>query len=922
MKRIFIIASILFGVLSFSSIVLAQSTTPEAPNGNEDWCYYFDFTQESYSTIGTESGWFIQVWGDGWVSGSGYLSETNVITGIDQEINYLRLTLPDDYFIYEMGVKVNSTESTLPTHSDDFPFTLWKELDTFGANLQQFSSSGFPMNDTWFTVPDEAEGFWADNVGTFNNPRANNPWYIEQIYLSGAGDPPYPTLENICEGNDDLVQPLQALDRNAHYDITDTIGSAITGIVTRASNENANVRAVVDGTIISIEELDPSQCDSYYFGSGASTGSFDCPVLFNNTLWNVSTNLTHVVTIESSAGNRFVQIASQVNAFAVEGQTVEAGCWLGKVVSAQNPLGDEIALTSSYSEDDVSGFSELAIDGIPPAPEPPESAPCYREDGFEECLGDYNLKDQSNWITNGSVLWGGDEIVMTPGSELIGSFVLDASREPELVIGHWTHHQSVVLQLGQTSISTVFMNGKATIPGGSHQPNGGQFYTIRVENISSGLFRLDYICVRHTKNESGGDIPPDTVDPDDLDPGETPPPDNPPENEQTCTFVNNSFDDGTGSWTVSSGVEGGTGAIHIPNNGTISQNITTTETRTLSVIASVWAYNTYNPDPTDTSTILLEYDSGSGYTAIETKTLGEFASRNNTLVMQATVTAFSGSFSLRPTLTGVPSDVRGLTIKSVCMNEDDTIITDDEGEIEGGIFTAQCNTQIVTASGDNLFTWIPWLWSHLNKFFQCDLMILLNQIYQLGVDAYTLAGWSIRYGITTVDLSVDWFGQQFVPWLGGYLSNISPGNITVQQDEQCNNLFCAIVALFDVVQSVLDIFNAVLDLVINVVGAIIEVGLQIVGLLFEFFNSAKFFLEAIVNSWLNAPPIVNPYIPTCSINPQQNGMCIFLWLLENTLLSGTGALIIPLLYSYGGIMWILWGVKEFKKAIVQAGGSL
>jgi len=92
--------------------------------------------------------------------------------------------------------------------------------------------------------------------------------------------------------------------------------------------------------------------------------------------------------------------------------------------------------------------------------------------------------------------------------------------------------------------------------------------------------------------------------------------------------------------------------------------------------------------------------------------------------------------------------------------------------------------------------------------------------------------------------------------------------------------------------------------------------------LFDFISLFQTLFEAVINSYINAPPIDIPHMPACSTNPQQNGLCIGLWMMENTIFSGTGALLIPLLISYSGIMWLLWAVKEIKKVVLETGRGL
>jgi hypothetical protein len=45
-------------------------------------------------------------------------------------------------------------------------------------------------------------------------------------------------------------------------------------------------------------------------------------------------------------------------------------------------------------------------------------------------------------------------------------------------------------------------------------------------------------------------------------------------------------------------------------------------------------------------------------------------------------------------------------------------------------------------------------------------------------------------------------------------------------------------------------------------------------------------------------------------------------MLENTVFSGPGQLLIPILIGYGSIMLLLWGIGELKKTLLETGKAL
>jgi len=892
---------VVFSLLSLGfggGIVNAQS--------EPDWCYTFDFTSQSYATIGSSAGWY-QTLGDGWSSDNGWESENFPLSGVDGELNYVYLDLPSSYSITDFDMTFSSVSTQFPPPGGFIVFN-------GDSEIFRTSAENVNINQTWYN-----SSFTASTVSTTNNPRSATDWWVSNAYLAGNGTPPYPSLENECDTGDELVQPIRAINRNSHNQITEhpTSGIDDVGLVTRANDPLTNIHAIVDGTVSAIDELEPSDCNDFFYGNDWSSGSFACPAVWSDSvLMDIDTVDAQIVHILSDSGVLYKQMVNNADNYVTMGQTVTAGCWIGRAVVAQDVQGNIQNITATWSmEDDGITYSTVSINEIPIAPEPPESNACNTPDGYTQCLGDYNVRDSSKWNATGTVqnnLSGG--VVLFPGSSIAGTFNLDSTREPKLTIGQWNTPSQVTLQLGQTTLTTTFQYGKAGIDASTHSPDAGSLYTVKITNSGQTMFGLDYICVEHTKDDAGDPIPDEPTTPD---PGDPIPPDNNPADVDTCAFFNHAFNYGSESWTISAGVEPTTGGLNVPDNETISQSVTITETSTLSIIASLWTFNNFAFTETLTRRFELEYDTGSGYTVIDNPTLGEFALNNNVMVYQASVASFSGDITIKADLVGAQTGVRGITIQSVCLNADDTVLPTADDVT--GIFEAQCDQQIPTATGEDLFTWIPWLWSHLNKFFQCDLMIILNEMYRISVDFFNLFGWVSRYGMGLADMSIDWFGQQFVPWLDGHLSNIAVAAGGFDEvSPECDLFFCTIYEGFDLIGSLIELVEGLLGAFLEFIQGMIDFGLQVLNAIFNILNSFRAFFDAVISAYLQAEPADFPFLPTCSINRKSSGFCILLWILENTVLSGSGALFIPLLISYGGIMWLLWAIIEIKKVVNQA----
>jgi hypothetical protein len=105
-----------------------------------------------------------------------------------------------------------------------------------------------------------------------------------------------------------------------------------------------------------------------------------------------------------------------------------------------------------------------------------------------------------------------------------------------------------------------------------------------------------------------------------------------------------------------------------------------------------------------------------------------------------------------------------------------------------------------------------------------------------------------------------------------------------------------------------------------VVGAIVFV-MKLIGILLGLLRLGQSLLASIITAYNTASPIPIPGLPTCGIDPQSSGICVAVWVMDNTIFSGPGVVIVPLLVAIGSIHLILWVVAEIRNTVMAVGST-
>lgn len=776
---------------------------------------------------------------------------------------------------------------------------------------------------------------------------------LKNIHLEGTGASVCPTY----------VRPVDATNLDQMVVNPNSLSTdADNAVFAFSFTPGASVYATADGTITTLRRIEPDEdCDANFNRADIPLYSFPCmllvpddaqPFWLDGTRAETAPGNGWLVRLFADDGTEFTYFMDNADRYLTEGQTVAAGCVMGKTMRIEDgsnpPQYQEVGLTIVNAR--TGGTIVPLIDSLNIEPET-DAAPCNFSPENENCMGDVQLNDPGEWDASGGVIFN------DPGFTILGGFNahittqmnLDPAQKPEMLVrlrGSGGGNGDFSLTIGQTtedfSVSEAAGYQTFTIPGDEHEPDG-TFYTVRVQNTGTSNLDIQSVCVRFT------------------DDGEGTPIENPPQPPAACIFANNSFDDGTTGWDVSS-TEPGPGEIRVQSGGTFAQNITIAAgTYDLTVIASIWSYNSYSPDDQNTDDVDIEYDfpADTVFTGLDTHTYGEFVQNNNVQVFSASLVVGADTtddFVFKVTLNSPPTGVRGVAIRSVCIGDEGTGGSGSDGGISDGILKPNCGT-IATPTGNAISTWLSWHWAQLNKFYRCELMILLNNLFKFLQKSWITTTWSIRWTQAATVKTVNWFGHDFIGWLGGHLANIAVGQVTTihSGDEQCGNIFCLLKSLVDglsgaldtllggirdiledVIGRLFDLLNATLNAIINflrqilgfifgVLGLVVNIAVQIVSLIiqaigkmFELFGIIKQIVLLIALAWIGAPVQAYTQFPNCSLD-QTAPLCLVFWVLNNTVFSSWGRFYMWVVAIGMWLNLLVWVMKKARKALMDLG---
>jgi hypothetical protein len=787
----------------------------------------------------------------------------------------------------------------------------------------------------------------------------------------------------VCSDAPELTRPLMSHDRYTWDVVTHNPGGNTTlaysnglTVIDFSSTPGALVRSAFDGIVVDIRsdvrcgDLIALDCS---FGVPAESRNDDSEGDYiytwggSGSLSGIDDNQQAVLIRDNETGFIIVYLVQNAYDYIAVGDSVRAGCYLGVTAPV---AGYDISISLSagiyqadfgavvmgyYSDSSLSSEFRLPLLQFLTI-EPSESNPCNTASAFESCYGDSAMANPAAWDTSGGVTWGNGGVVLNPIGAISETMNLDPDRLPVFILAERGLGGAgrVTIQIGTHSqtFDVATTPGLFTVPAAAYVADDGGFYTIAARNDGTESIEINYLCTRHTLD---GDLEPIPVAP-----------------SQQCYFENYSFEDLTAAnyqdvnpagWSLANPAAflANDGALEFVDSSSISQDAALPPgDYRITVVASIAHDGGFTPVDSDVESIPLTYEfpGGGGAVALASHTIGDFARYG----MLSYTTDFnvasdtSGVFNLFVDLSSVTvSKGVNLVVNSVCLEPSDGGGFEDKPPDP---FPSYCGSN-PRPSGNGVGAWTAWHWNNLRGFFDCELMLMLNDIYKAIMGFFDMVGWSVRYFKAAMFNSVYWLESDLLPWIGGYLTNAS-GNVFVEYSGDaygsCEwwNLLCHIshgvdvgggvldglfgvieqsidkifAPLVDMLGQVLDfliyVLGGAVDIIFNLVNSLITFGFRLAVMVTELFAGGRDVLLVIVTSYSNAAPEPLPGLPDCSVySTDQHMLCWLYYTMEYTVFSGSeGALIIPLFTGLLSILLLISYVKQIKSMVMETGRVL
>lgn len=565
--------------------------------------------------------------------------------------------------------------------------------------------------------------------------------------------------------------------------------------------------------------------------------------------------------------------------------------------------------TAEEAPEDIApppGYGQIILEGY----SSPANA-CDTSANFADCvsINPQFFNEGEYWLNVNPLkpaLWTNPGVILEPGGKItLPNLPLDpgtpfgASAQIERLVTNMLGSGRIKVTVGQSAY-TESVSGTITtvrLESQTHTANNGVLYDISIENVGEDDLKVHYFCL--TEGES--------------------------EVVKNCLFDNYSFDMGLSGWDTSGGEVNAAvpGSILLENGENISQTIplapnadSTPHTYDIEIEAKI---------PLSTGGQI--YFSWDGIAASSAITVIPFIGFNDTATHTRQITVSATDIqpfiitAYLPNLTGPP--VEGtITIYRVC------IVGPYPQQGGGGIDIGQpegCGA-VAFPSGGDVQAVLQWHWFQIDRFNRCEFMPKLNELYKSLVKGFNDLNAQFKFWRQVIYSFSAWMDNSLFPWLAGYMSNITPGTIIVEGGGSCNDLFCFLTSLIDqvvgpIVDLIVGLISQAADLLFSVIGGMLALLISFLTQVFALLQTVLQIFFGLIGQFASAPPKPLPGMPNCVTSPTE-GICVLWWVADNTLFSGPGAAIIPLIVAVLYIEIVLWLIGEVKAVIVKAGTSL
>lgn len=917
----------------FAAPVAAQSET--------SWCYLFDFTADAYASIISNPAGEQQAT---YVSGQGYYGGGSV---------FINLLIPANSYL-NLAAGQYSPEAFAVSQA------LYDAANS--EYLGYHSDVGWVVQDNY---PEDARRF---QMAVANG-------YIRKMFVAGIGtDPGYGAGEATVDifGNPcgdappggSLTKPLANDDIHPQWGMYDTpylqmldedinAGNEPLNVAAYSDNVSASVAAVAAGTVVSVTPYSCSGCGvvipSVITQSGAH---FRFGVEETNMFIVIIRDAADTnITYESLVAYPVVQVGDAVAAGCILGETVQLKRYNPNFVESLFPsMPDLSGLSVPYSTELLAASVTFVLKkntGVSERLYPqlvlePSLDDCAAQN-LSGCLNDNSdLRSLDAWTVapNVTLLNGGGVTMGYRSSMYQSGIVIDEGEEYVFTVQARTKTSSgindpaaltVVLGNDADGFQTQGFPLTTTWKNFTFAPTTGSLptpLTIGLQNSGPTDIEIRYVCFA-----SGVES---------IEHG-------------SCYFQNHEFEADEARWTVFGDTTFTAGQAYVRHDGVFEQSVrlnanddSSPHTYVVTAQMRLLANPSYTGQAGKSVTVNYRFPQTGSYTALGTIDSAAVAANGlnpfdgtvnleypyvleDELVISANTT---GLFSFQVQVTDAQNYLTGVRFDWVCIRP-----TTEDGSFpgQGGAggyeppFVPEC--AFVPVPLDNTIgAWTYYHWKNLERFFNCDLMVLLNEQFEMLNDFQTTIRLALRYWIVLAQYVGDWI-TSFFQWLNGHLSNIAIGQVTTifNGEEQCNNLFCVLTGGLGIFGTLLEQLSTITNFVLSLLtqaanllfSVLVSVLTLIVSMLTQILNLLLFGQRALTSivAAYNTPAIPIPGIPTCTGDPRASGFCIFFWMVDNTVLSGPGELIIPLMVSIFSIHLLIWVALEIKRLVQRIGAT-
>jgi hypothetical protein len=378
-----------------------------------------------------------------------------------------------------------------------------------------------------------------------------------------------------------------------------------------------------------------------------------------------------------------------------------------------------------------------------------------------------------------------------------------------------------------------------------------------------------------------------------------------------CGFTNYDFRDGLEGWTVSGATMAGFDSpmIKMGDGDSISQTfVLDAGTYTITIVYQL-------PSPQVGTVMIIDYDLEGGAV---TGTINLNTSTPNTQTATAEVVVGSGvpgaaAQTFDFTVSGVNLSAF-VYIKSICIRLSSAGSGPD-------LTDATCVYNPALPEGTDVAISTTWHFYQMKRLYNCQVIPILRSIDTGIKSQLQFMGNELKWYMQLINHVFSWTGGYFLPWLAGYMSNVQPGTIMVN-DGGCNNLFCLLDGIINsIFGPLIDLLVRVLDqafnLLFGVVAGLITMALTLIGAVMGWITTLISLFGSFIGIWADTTPTPIPGIPSCTANPP-HGICMFWEALDVTFFSGTGALIVPIMSGFIGILIMLRLFESVRSLILKA----